>query len=1094
MVILLLRWVRWSGIVAFAWVSLAGCGTPADPVDAPAEGTSPTTEFTLLTAERTGIAFSNDLPEDYYRNILRYQYYYNGGGVALADFDGDGRLDVCFTGNLQPPRLYFNRGQWQFTKSDDAGLALPGPASWVTGISTTDVNGDGHLDIYLCRSGNLQLDNRRNLLYVNDGTGHFTEQAARYGLDDPGYSMQAAWFDYDKDGDLDLYLANHAINFYGNGNTAGVGKTDAYAGDKLYRNDAGRYVNVTRSVGMAEAADSYGLGIAVGDLNDDGWDDVYVSNDYHLPDYCYLNQGDGSFREALAEVTTQTSFFSMGNDLADLNNDRLPDLVVVDMAPEDQQRRLTNVGGISYEEHQRNLRAGYHHQYMYNAVQLNNGNGTMSNAAALTGMQQTDWSWAPLIADLDNDGYQDVYITNGLRKDVLNLDFVNYVSPKYANYTDARGQLPEDQFKRLLDEIPSTKLANYCFRNAGDLNFSPVAAEWGLDRPSWSNGAAYGDLDNDGDLDLVVNNIDQPAFLYRNDRTSGGAIRLRLLGPPGNPLGLGAKVYVTTAEGVQYRQAYFNRGFLSAVEPVLHIGVGEGDGAQVRVEWPDGKVSRLSTATGTVTPVDYREARSIPEVTPVAETILRPTEGILRIDHRENEYDDFKSHYLLPRKLSAAGPYLAVSGAGEVYVGGSAGNAGELYRRGSGGGDYERITGPWTDDRAAEDAGAAWLDFDGDGDEDLYVAGGGVEFAPRSQDYQDRLYRREADGSFVAVALPELRHSGGVVRTTDYDQDGDPDLLVAGRQQPGAYPLPGTTVLLRNEGGRFVTAELPDEGAWGMVNDVAWVDYDGDGDRDILAVGEWMSPRFFRNDAGSFTEVSNDTGLPELTGHYFSITKGDFDADGDIDFVLGNLGLNHRYRASPEAPFGILAGDYDDNGSLDPLMGPTIDGRLAPLHGRQVVREQLNFVKRDFATYGDYARASLDDIIGQRSNRTQFQARATTFASLYLENHGDGTFAYRPLPRAAQLSTVRAGLTADYTGDGHLDVLLAGNTYETEYRTPRSDASTGILLVGDGAGQFTPVMSRQSGFWATGNVRGLYLLPPPPPPRLYRLPIDGGSQ
>jgi hypothetical protein len=1041
------------------------------------EEPAPSATFTPLPADQTGITFANRLPEDYHRNILRYQYYYNGGGVALADLNGDDRPDVCFSGNLQPLRVYFNRGDWQFTASDDPGLALPGPASWATGISTTDVNGDGHIDLYLCRSGNLREDNRRNLLYVNDGTGCFTEQAARYGLDDPGYSMQAAWFDYDKDGDLDLYLANHAINFYGNGNTHGVGKTDAYAGDKLYRNDGGRFVNVTRSAGMREAADSYGLGIAVGDLNDDGWDDVYVSNDYHLPDYCYLNQGDGTFRESVAEVTSQTSFFSMGNDLADLNNDQLPDLMVVDMTPEDQQRRLTNIGGISYEEHRSNLRRGYHHQYMFNAVQLNNGNGTFSNVAALTGMARTDWSWAPLIADLDNDGRQDVYITNGLRKDVLNLDFINYVTPRYANYTDARGQLPEDHFKRLLDEIPSTKLANYCYRNSGDLSFRPVADDWGLNQPSWSNGAAYGDLDNDGDLDLVVNNLDQPAFVYRNDGTTGGSVRLRLRGPAGNPLGLGAKVYISTPEGTQYRQAYFNRGFLSAVEPVLHIGVGAGGGAQVRIEWPDGKQQSLRAEAGTTTTVDYRNAGPPDQPQPAGEPIFLPADDVPPIVHRENDYDDFKSQYLIPRKLSAAGPFLSSSSSGEIYVGGSAGISGQLYRR-MDSGAWKLLPGPWAADRAAEDTGSVWLDFDGDGDEDLYVASGGVEFPERHENYRDRLYRREADGSFTLAALPDLRYSSGTVRTADYDRDGDPDLLVAGRQQPGAYPLSGTTVLLRNDDGRFVVTELPDGGRWGMVNDLRWLDYDGDGDPDIVAVGEWMAPRFFENAGGAFTDATARAGLPDLTGWYFSITPGDFDGDGDPDLILGNLGQNHRYRASPERPFGILAGDYDDNGSIDPLLGPTVDGRLAPLHGRQVIREQLNYVKRAFATYADYAGASLADIVGERADRTRFTGRATTFASLYLENLGDGVFEYRPLPRMAQLSTVRAGISADFNGDGHPDALLAGNTYEMEYRTPRSDASTGLLLVGDGAGGFTAVTGGESGFWAPGNVRGLYLVDP----------------
>jgi hypothetical protein len=1065
---------RWS--IGLLLVVSACQSDPAPAPRRPNLDALPETSFTLLPAAETGIAFANRLPEDYYRNILRYQYYYNGGGVALADFNGDGRLDVCFSGNLQAPQLYLNQGDWKFALATKARLDLPGP-SWTTGISVADVNADGHPDIYLCRSGNLREDNRRNLLYINDGQGTFSEQAARYGLDDPGYGMQAAWFDYDKDGDLDVYLANHAINFYGNGNTQGAGKTDAYAGDKLLRNDGGRFVNVTRSAGMKEAADSYGLGIAIGDLNGDGWDDVYVSNDYHVPDYCYLNQGDGTFREAGGEVMRQTSFFSMGSDLGDLNNDGLPDLMVVDMAPDDHRRRLTNIGGITYEEHLGNLRKGHGHQYMFNAVQLNNGNGTFSNVAALTGMQETDWSWAPLIADLDNDGRQDVYVTNGLRKDVLNLDFINYVSPEFAKFTDARGQLPEDAFRRLLAELPETQLANHCYRNLGELNFEPVAREWGLNQPSWSNGAAYGDLDGDGDLDLVVNNLDQAAFVYRNEGSGGKAIRLRLQGPQGNSQGLGAHVYFTTSAGTQYRQAYFNRGFLSAVEPVVHVGVGEESEAEVRVVWPDGKEQTLTVTAGAVVPVHYRDAKANSTPVESEQALLRELKAGPPIAHRENDYDDFKRDFLLPRKLSAEGPYLSTTGTGEgqlLYQGGSAGNAGQLLRRSAGA--WLMVNGPWERHREREDAGSVWLDYDGDGDRDLYVASGGAEFAAEHENYRDRLYRQEEDGRFTSVELPDLRHSSGQVRVADYDNDGDPDLLIGGQVQVGAYPLPGTTVLLRNEDGQFVPAPLPDEGEWGMVNDLRWTDFDGDGDRDILAVGEWMQPRFFSNQGGQFVEASGETGLPDLTGWYHGITPGDFDGDGDTDYVVGNLGLNHRYRATPDAPFGLLAGDYDGNGSIDPLLGPTVDGRLVPLHGRQVLREQLNYVQKDFPSYSGFADAGLDDIIGERADRTQWEARATTAASLYLENLGGGRFDYRPLPRLAQVSAVRSGLAADVNSDGHLDLLLAGNTYETEYRTPRSDASTGLVLLGDGSGSFTPVRSKDSGFWATGNVRGLYRL------------------
>lgn len=1060
---------RFHLLASFLAVWCMACKDNAPVIPEP--GTTETTGFTQLSADESGLDFTNALPEDQFRNILRYQYYYNGGGVAIADFDADGKPDIVLSGNISGPRLFLNEGRMKFRENTAAsGIRVPGRASWSTGLSVVDINADGHPDLYLCRSGNLQLENRQNLLFVNNGKGKFTEEAATYGLADPGYSMQAAWLDYDKDGDLDCYLANHGINFYGR-SPGGAGQNAQYSGDKLYRNDNGRFKNVTTAAGIREDAISYGLGIAVGDLDQNGWDDIYVSNDYFVPDYGYLNQGDGTFRESIRELTRHTSFFSMGNDLADLDNDTLPDLITLDMNPADHVRRLSNISGITYEDHLDLLRKGTHHQYMYNAVQHNGGDGTFKDVAQQTGMANSDWSWSPLIADLDNDGLQDVYITNGLRKDVLNLDFINYDTPAFARYA-ARGELPQDKLLELLAKIPSTKVANAAYRNGGDLAFESVAAAWGLDEPSWSNGAAYGDLDGDGDLDLVVNNVDQPAFLYRNDATGNNAIRLRLVGREPNTQGLGAKIYLTTSSGTQYRQAYFNRGFLSAVEPVIHVGIGQATAASVRVEWPGTQVQTMRVKAGQIhvlREVDATTGRAGP---PRAAPLFRPLALATLPVHVENIYDDFKRNYLLPHRLSAEGPYLAVGdadgdGRQDYYLGGSVGQSGRLLRQ-TREGNFVSLSGPWQNYRDREDAGAAFFDYDGDGDDDLFVASGGSEFADGNPRYRDALYRNDGRGRFSEISLHYATGPASCVRANDYDGDGHEDLFVGGRLSPRSYPESGQSFLLRGTDDGLHPVVLPANGKLGLVTDAIWTDYDSDGDEDLLLVGEWTHPRFLRNDEGEF--ALDDAGMREISGLYRAVAAGDFDGDGDPDYLLGNLGNNNRLQT----PLTLRAGDLDDNGSTDLLLGYTTpDSVIRPLHGRDVLQQQLVYLKKQFPRFTQFAEASLDEVIGERADRITHDLTARVGASLYLENLGDGTFKWRTLPALAQLSTPRAFLVADYDGDGHLDALLAGNTYETDYRNGRSDAGTGLLLKGDGAGGFTAVPSHSSGFKAACNVRDM---------------------
>jgi hypothetical protein len=774
-----------------------------------------------------------------------------------------------------------------------------------------------------------------------------------------------------------------------------------------------------------------------------------------------------------------------------VNNDGLLDILVLDMTPADHFRRHTNLAGIKYDQFWDFINKGYHFQYMFNSLNVNNGNGAFSNHAQLAGIAQTDWSWAPVIADLDNDGWKDIYITNGLRKDVLNLDFINNTTPSYARNVGPDGQLPDDQFKALLNEMPSEKVANFAFRNRGELQFSDVTVDWRLDIPSFSNGAAYGDLDLDGDLDMVINNLDEPPFLLRNDQASttrNHYLRIRLAGPGKNRYALGTKVLVRTEAGEQFQQFFLSRGFQSSVEPVLHFGLGSAREAEVEIHWPDGRYSRIeSVEADQVLAVDYDE---IPKTGAPAKTEGKPLladvtgQSGLSHRHRENRFEDFKREFLLPHKLSDLGPMMATGdvdgdGAADVFIGAPAGETGALYRQSGEG--WQKTAGPWENHRAAEDAGILFFDADGDGDPDLYVGGGGNEFAAGAENLRDRLYLNDGAGNFTDASgrLPDIRESTSCVKAADFDGDGDLDLFVGGRQIPGRYPLPATSYVLANEDGQFrdVSAQaMPALRDIGMVTDALWTDFDGDGRTDLIIAGEWMNILFFRNEDGRFSNITPQTGLPDLTGWYNRLAEGDLDGDGDLDYLAGNLGLNHRFKAAPESPLEIYADDFDENGSVDILLGYTFQGKVYPLYGRHVIQDQLKDIQRRYPIFADYAQSTLTEIFGAEALAGALHYKAKNFASLYLENLGDGKFAFRELPVRAQIAPVNAFLVEDFNADGKLDVLLAGNQYGTEFRTPRADAGIGLLLLGDGQGNFDPQSARESGVYLSGEVKDLNMI------------------
>jgi len=1054
-------------------------------------------QFEKLTSDQTSIYFINEVAEDRFRNILLYQYFYNGGGVAAGDIDNDGKTDLFFTGNTVSNKLYRNRGSFQFEDvSIGAGILPSGSASWCTGVTMADVNADGWLDIYVSRSGNLQPENRENLLYINQKNGTFQEQAAQYGLNDPSYSIQAAFFDYDRDGDLDMFLVNHGMETYTGRVLTKSDQRDPYVGDKLYRNDNGKFTDVSQSAGIIGTQHSYGLGLTVGDVNQDGWDDIYVANDFYEHDYLYLNNQDGTFTESIHEATRQISFFGMGVDMADINNDLRPDIAVVDMAAPDQYRQKANLAGISDAKFWDFVDKGYHFQYMYNSLQLNtpipadNGSprASFSNIARLAGVDQTDWSWAPLFADLDNDGWQDLFITNGLRKDVLNNDFVAGINQELEAMNARFVELNEPAAHSLLSQMPSQKIANYLYHNQRDLTFSSVGSSWGLGEKTFSNGAAYTDLNNDGYLDLVVNNLDDFATIYYSrppsDRNS--FLKIKLKGSSGNPFGIGAKVIVYQVGNEQMRQLQPTRGYQSSVEPILHFGLGKEPVDSLRIIWPDGASQVLDqVATNQVRTLKYQEAESIltiPKLTidPIFEEVTDQVAVSFR--HQESAYDDFDQEFLLPYKLSDFGPALATAdvngdGLDDFFIGGARGQSGELFVQ-SASGEFTTIRNqPWQQHTASEATDALFFDADGDEDMDLYVVNGSSEYAEEDKDLQDHLYFNDGKGRFqwVAKALPAMRSFGTCVTSADFDDDGDQDLFVGGYAVPGQYPVADRSYLLENNQGVFrdvTDTRLPELKQQELLTDAQWITL---GDRplpSLAVVGTWMAPTILTNE-GTQLKPTNRSDSLTSTGWWFSLAAADWNQDGADELVLGNVGLNYRFSASTESPFELYAEDFDANGSTDLLFGYYQDDKLYTVEERDRMYQQLPMIKKTFTDFDSYAQATLPQMVGQATLTQAKHYAAHTFHSSLATIRDDNTVQLEPLPNAAQLSAVRDMLSVDVNQDGHLDIILAGNLHSVETRTPRLDASVGLVMLGDGKGNFDPLTSAESGFYAPGDVRKL---------------------
>ncbi|MCJ8164043.1 VCBS repeat-containing protein [Pontibacter sp. E15-1] len=1073
-----------------ALLLLSGCGAreEKDGRKAPeaAQASAPTL-FESLPASKTGIDFANTLTETPMLNVLEFEYFYNGGGVAVADFNNDSLPDIFFSGNMVPSKLYLNKGNMRFEDiTARAGINTAG--RWASGVAVADVNNDGFQDIYVCVTGKAAPESRKNLLYLNNHDNTFTEAAQQYGLADESYSTHAAFFDYDKDGDLDLYLLNHTLddknpNLLRPQLRDGSGKNT----DKLYRNNGNNsFTDVSGQAGIL--VEGQGLGVAISDINQDGWPDVYVSNDYLSNDILYLNNGNGTFTDKAAAYFRHQSQSAMGNDVADFNNDGLPDIITLDMLPEDNLRSKLMFAGTNYDRFRGELLNGYTPQYMRNTLQLNNGNGTFSEIGQLAGVHSTDWSWSPLLADFDNDGYKDLHITNGFPKDITNRDFIMY------RMQGLNSNMPLDalnkQLLEVVNKLPNAKKPNYVYRNNGDFTFSNQTKAWGLDVPSFSNGAAYADLDNDGDLDLVTNNINGKAFVYRNNadkQLKNSFLRIKLQGGPANAAGYGAKVMVVQQNGNrQYQEFSPYRGFMSTVEPFLHFGLGqEATVAVLEVTWPDDKVQRLDS-------VRANQVLTLYHKNAVAAKVLRKTTApplfqaanakhTIAYTHKEEPYVDFKVQPLLPHKYSQNGPGLAVGdvngdGLEDFYVGGAYKYPGRVFLQ-SGNGTF--ASAPITDQtKYEEDMGSLLFDADQDGDLDLYVVSGGYEFPAGSPYYQDKLYKNDGKGRFTpdAQALPATTASGSFVTAADIDGDGDLDLLVGGRVVPQRYPTPAESYILLNEGGKFrnATAQVcPALQQLGMLTAALWTDFDNDKAVDLIVVGEGLPVTFFRNVGGKLQNVTAATGLPATSGWWNSLAGGDFDNDGDIDYIAGNLGLNTKLKASATEPISVYAADFDHNGSMDPILTYYVMGKNVPVRPRDDVFDQMVSMRRRFTSYDSYARASVTEVLTPEELQQSYILKSVHMQSSYLENLGGGKFRIAPLPMQAQFAPVFGITVNDYDGDGNLDALLTGNSQAPEVLSGAYDAFTGLYLKGDGKGGFAPVGLQQSGFLVDGDAKGM---------------------
>ena len=1048
--------------------------------------------FTSMPSKETGIDFVNQLQETEESNYYQYMYTYIGGGVAVGDINDDGYLDLYFTSNSSADKLYLNMGDLRF-KDITESSGISHKEGFNTGVTMVDVNNDGYLDIYVSRGGwKNDNDEFKNLLYINNGNSTFTERAEELGLADDNRTIQASFFDYDNDNDLDVYISN-TPDITSRTKILDLEKIqkdpktlELKGSDRLYKNDGeGHYTDISKEAGL-QFDIGFGLNPQIGDLNNDGWLDVYVSNDFNTPDLAYINNQDGTFTESRDKFFKHMSFNSMGSDLADINNDGLLDLMTLDMNPEDYIRSKTTMAMTSISSFEEMVDQGYHHQYMHNMLQLNNGNGTFSEISKMAGIANTDWSWSILSADFDLDGFNDLYVTNGVYRDVIDRDKNNEI----LQILRGNNRKPtKKDFLKFAQMLPQQKLNNYFFKNNGNNSFKNITNEWVDSKPTFSNGAIYADLDNDGDLDIVVNNINEKATLLKNntlERERLYFLKVDFIGPGKNIFGIGTTVNLYFKDGTkQTRQLVPTRGFLSSVSNTLHFGLDKRlEIETLEIVWPDGKVQLLKNVEANQSLlVNYHYADSIKKYGEKAKGIF--TKIASKYKHVDPYFNDYDLQILLPHKLSQTGPAIAkadVNGDGleDIFVGGGQTQTGQLLINQKAEKFVLQNNQDFQKDKHYEDVGAKFFDADNDGDQDLYVVSGSYENYGYPSTLQDRLYLNDGKGNFTKSKgmIPEIKSAGSVVIPSDYDNDGDIDLFIGGRVTPGRYPHAPISYLLTNNKGVFSIATpsiAPELEHVGMVTSAVWVDMNNDNKKDLVVTGEWMGIEVFINKNSKLIKSNKYAKLSKSVGWWNKILIKDVDNDGDNDIVAGNLGLNYKFHTSKEEPFHIYTKDFDFNGTEDIVLATKYDGKQVPVRGKTCMTQQLPHLSNKIPSYTDFASKDVNEIIG-KGIKTALHYEANEFRSGIFINNENYNFEFKPFAMDVQKSPINSIVYGDFDGDGLADLIMAGNNYMSEVETTRADAGIGNFLKGNGKGGFKPISHLKSGFFVDKDVRNIVLV------------------
>ena len=1053
--------------------------------------------FTLLPSEETNILFENKLTEGLNANVLMYEYLYNGGGVATGDFNGDELMDIYFTSNMGDNKFYINQGDFRFIDATVTSKIAGRPGPWKTGVSAVDVNGDSRLDLYLCYSGALPAEKRKNQLFINMGNDAnnmpiFEEKAEAVGLASPAFSNQAYFLDYDHDSDLDMILLNHnpkSLPVLNEVSTAEfLKKDDPLQGVRLFEQDKGIFMDVTVKAGISGSALTYGLGIGISDLNNDGWVDFYVSNDYTVPDYLYINNGNGTFTNQLKESLGHTSHFSMGNDISDINNDGHQDILTLDMLPEDNHRQKLLLAPDNYEKFDLNLRTGFHYQYMRNMLQLNNGNGTFSEIGQFSGISNTDWSWVALLADYDNDGWKDIFVTNGYYRDYTNLDFINYME----NYVQTKGRLKREDVLEIINQMPSSNLSNYIFKNLGGATFENATKALGLDQTANSNGAAYADLDNDGDLDLIVNNINKPAFIYRNEsqNASKNFLKVKLNGESQNTSGIGSRVVIYHNNSKQSLEQIPTRGYLSTVSNILNFGLGkESSIDSLVVDWNSGKRQvLLNVDANQIVTLEEKNGKAFKRFKTIPTSIFNEIGPPISFDHKNAPINDFKRQSLLLNQPSHSGPCMAKGdvnndGLEDIFIGGSSGQSAALFVQNGNGGFIRKIVSAFEVDKISEDSNATFFDANNDGHQDIYVVSGGYHnFGENDTLLQDRLYLGDGQGGFSKSedSLPKMLTSTSTVASNDINGDGFLDLFVGGRIIPGRYPESPDSYILINDGRGNFTNQIdtiaPELQKIGMVTDAVWADVNSDETLDLIVIGEWMPISVFLNENGKLENSTSNYFEEPLKGLWNTLQVSDLNNDGKLDIIAGNMGTNTQFKVSSAEPAAMYFDDFDKNGSVDPIFTYYIQGKSYPYLTRDELLGQLATLRSRFTSYKDYADATIEDILSSEQLNEASKFTSNRMETTLLMSSSENRFAIATLPEQAQYSPVYAINIGDFNKDGNNDMLLLGNNHFFKLRLGKFDANYGTLLLGNGKGEFKYSNQIESGLDIRGAVKSSLLI------------------